>query len=126
MMSEYGIKIKNFQAGSLYGYNIGIRDRLDSTDAMLTNSLFSDFLKENGLNIWKGVSTRDVICIEFEYGTRSYDEEMQNFDKIIKDISKNQDLSAEQQLEQTQKIEYLKNRAASSVPIPLCFDRFSI
>lgn len=111
MMSEYGIKIKNFQAGSLYGYNIGIRDRLDSTDAMLTNSLFSDFLKENGLNIWKGVSTRDVICIEFEYGTRSYDEEMQNFDKIIKDISKNQDLSAEQQLEQTQKIEYLKNRA---------------
>ena len=55
-MSEYGLKIKNFEAGSLYGYNLGIRDRLDSTDAMFTNSLFSDFLKENGLNIWKGES----------------------------------------------------------------------
>ena len=36
-MSEYGLKIKNFEAGSLYGYNLGVRDRLDSTDAMFTN-----------------------------------------------------------------------------------------
>ena len=78
-MSEYGLKIKNFEAGSLYGYNLGIRDNLDSTDAMLTNSLFSDFLKENGLNIWKGESTRDIICIEFNYGTRSYEDEIKNF-----------------------------------------------
>ena len=27
-MSEYGLKIKNFEAGSLYGYNLGIRDKL--------------------------------------------------------------------------------------------------
>ena len=80
-MSEYGIKIKNFQAGSLYGYNLGIRDRLDSTNAMLTNSLFSDFLKDNGLTVWKNESTRDIICIEFEYGSRSYKEELQHLDK---------------------------------------------
>jgi len=113
-MSEYGIKIKNFQAGSLYGYNLGIRDRLDSTDAMLTNSLFSDFLKENGLNIWKGESTRDVICIEFNYGTRSYEEEIQNFDKIIKNISKEEKLSDEQKQEKIQKIEFLKQRATEN------------
>ena len=113
-MSEYGLKIKNFQAGSLYGYNIGVRDRLDSTDAMLTNSLFSDFLKENGLNIWKGESTRDIICIEFNYGTRSYEDEVANFDKIIKNIQKDEKLSDEQKLLDIQKIEFLKERAAQN------------
>lgn len=113
-MSEYGIKIKNFEAGSLYGYNLGVRDRLDSTDAMLTNSLFSDFLKENGLNIWKGESTRDVICIEFNYGTRSYEEEIQNFDKIIKNLTKDEKLSEEQKQEKIQKIEFLKQRATDN------------
>lgn len=110
-MSEYGIKIKNFQAGSLYGYNLGIRDRLDSTDAMLTNSLFSDFLKENGLNIWKGESTRDVICIEFNYGTRSYEDEIKNFDKIIKDIQRDEILSEEDKKNRILKIEFLKDCA---------------
>ena len=113
-MSEYGIKIKNFEAGSLYGYNLGIRDRLDSTDAMLTNSLFSDFLKENGLNIWKGESTRDVICIEFNYGTRSYEEEIQNFEKIIKNLTKDEKLSEEQKQERIQKIEFLMQRATDN------------
>ena len=110
-MSEYGLKIKNFQAGSLYGYNLGIRDRLDSTDAMLTNSLFSDFLKENGLNIWNGESTRDIICIEFNYGTRSYDDELKNFNKIIKDIQKDESLSEDNKENRIQKIEFLKERA---------------
>lgn len=110
-MSEYGLKIKNFEAGSLYGYNLGIRDRLDSTDAMLTNSLFSDFLKENGLNIWKGESTRDVICIEFNYGTRAYEDEIKNFDKIIKDIQKDEIISEDNKETRVQKIEFLKERA---------------
>ena len=113
-MSEYGLKIKNFQAGSLYGYNIGVRDRLDSTDAMLTNSLFSDFLKENGLNIWKGESTRDIICIEFNYGTRSYEGEMENFEKIIKNIVKDEKLSDEQKQIDIEKIEFLKEHATQN------------
>ena len=113
-MSKYGLKIKNFQAGSLYGYNIGIRDRLDSTNAMLTNSLFSDFLKENGLSIWKNESTRDIICIEFEYGTRSYTEEIKNFDKIIKEIKENEELSDDQKKDQIEKINFLKSRAAEN------------
>jgi len=48
---------------------------------MLTNSLFLDFLKENGLNIY-GESTRDVIGLEFNYGTRSYKQEMEHLRKI--------------------------------------------
>lgn len=110
-MSKYGLKIKNFQAGSLYGYNLGVRDRLDTTDAMLTNSLFSDFLKENGLEVRKGDSTRDVICIEFNYGTRSYSKEIENFDKIIKKIAKNDKLSEEEKVNSIAKIDFLKERA---------------
>lgn len=82
-MSEYGLKIKNIEAGSLYGYNLGVRDNFDYTDAMFTNSLFSDFLKENGLQIWHEKSTRDIICIEFNYGSRSYDEEKSHLEKLL-------------------------------------------
>lgn len=113
-MSEYGLKIKNFEAGSLYGYNLGIRDKLDSTNAMFTNSLFSDFLKENGLNIWKGESTRDIICIEFNYGTRSFEDEIKNFDKVIRDIQKDETLSEENKENRVQKIEILKERAVQN------------
>ena len=83
-MSEYGIKIKNFEAALVYGYNVGIRDRLESTDAMLVNSLFLDYLKENGLSIWKQESTRDVICIEFNFGVPSYEDEIKKLDRKIK------------------------------------------
>lgn len=97
-MSKYGLKIKNYEAGSLYGYNLGIRDNLDSTDAMLTNSLFSEFLREIGLNVWKEESTRDVICIEFNYGSRSYEGEMENLQKIRKKLIK--EISDPKELEQ--------------------------
>ena len=80
-MSEYGIKIKNYEAGSIHGIDLGVRSAYDCKDAMLTNSLFLDYLKENGLNIHKGESTRDVICINFRYGTRSFDEELRNIKK---------------------------------------------
>lgn len=51
---------------------------------MFTNSLFSDFLKDNGLKVWKEESTRDIICLEFNYGSRSYEEEMKHLYKIAK------------------------------------------
>ena len=113
-MSEYGIKIKNFEAGSLYGHNIGIRDILDSTDAMLTNSLFSDFLKENGLNIWKNESTRDVICIEFNYGTKTYEEEIKAYNNKIKEIKDDEDISLKKKEDKIAKIEFLKQRATEN------------
>lgn len=77
-ISEFGIKIKNMEASTLLEYNLGIRDHYEQQDSLLTNSLFLDYLKENGLKTQNGQSTRDVICLEFHYGTRSYEEEMEH------------------------------------------------
>lgn len=91
-MSKYGLKIKNIEAGSLYAYNLGVRDNYDCTNAMLTNSLFSDFIKNHGLNVWKEESTRDIICIEFNYGSRSYEEEIKHLNKNIKKVKEDNNL----------------------------------
>lgn len=81
-MSEFGIKIKNIEASTLYEYNNGVRDHYEYKDAMFTNSLFSDYLKDNGLKIWKEESTRDIICLEFNFGSRSYEEEINHLKKV--------------------------------------------
>ena len=49
VISEFGIKIKNISAGTLYDVNLGTRDYFSYTEAMLNNSLFSAFLIKNGL-----------------------------------------------------------------------------
>lgn len=113
-MSKYGLKIKNYQAGSIYGYDLGIRDNYDYTDAMLTNSLFKDFIVENGLNVYKEESTRDIICIEFDYGTKSYDEEQKHFNKLIRDIKKDKKLSEEEKDKKTASINEIKKRAEAN------------
>ena len=81
-MSEFGIKIKNIEASTLYEYNNGVRDHYEYKDAMSTNSLFSDYLKDNGLKVWKEESTRDIICLEFNFGSRSYEEEINHLKKV--------------------------------------------
>lgn len=89
-MSEFGIKIKNISAGMLYDVNLGTRDYFTYTDAMFNNSLFSFFLQKNGLNVYrknkkdvKNESTRDIICLDYEFGSRSYDEEHNRLEKIF-------------------------------------------
>ena len=84
-MSEFGIKIKNISAGMLYDVNLGTRDYFTYTDAMFNNSLFSFFLQKNGLNIYKGESTRDIICLDYEFGSRSYDNEHARLEKLFND-----------------------------------------
>lgn len=49
---------------------------------MFTNSLFKDFMMENGMKSRDGDSTKDIICLEFNYGTRSFDEEIKHIKKI--------------------------------------------
>ena len=49
---------------------------------MFTNSLFCDYLKENGMKSWKDESTRDIICLEFNFGSRSYECELTHLRKI--------------------------------------------
>ena len=93
-MSRYGLKIINVQASSIYSVNNGTRVELDTKPAMLTNSLFLDFLKENELSTTKsGEATRDVVCIEFGYGTRSYDEEITYVQRKLKETEKDTNLS---------------------------------
>lgn len=83
-MSEYGIKIKNIEAGTLYEYNLGVRDHYEYKNAMFTNSLFNDFITSHGLRMHGKESTRDIICIEFNFGSRSYEDEIKHLQKLIK------------------------------------------
>lgn len=83
-MSEFGIKIKNIEAATLYEYNKGLREHYDYKDAMFVNSLFKDFMCDNGLKVCNGEFTRDLICLEFNFGTRSYEDEIKHIKKIAK------------------------------------------
>ena len=69
----------------LYDVNLGIRDYFTYTDAMLNNSLFSYFLMKNGLDVYRGESTRDVICLDFDFGSRSYAQELKRLEKLRDD-----------------------------------------
>jgi len=76
----------------LYDINNGVRSNLTYTDAMLNNSLFSDYLKSLKMNRKpamkivgkdKTESTRDLICLDFEYGSRSFEDEMKRLRKMM-------------------------------------------
>lgn len=84
-ISEFGIKIKNIGAAMLYEVNLGVRDYFTYTDAMLNNSLFSYFLQRNGLNVYKGESTRDIICLDYDFGSKSYDTEKKRLTKLLEE-----------------------------------------
>ena len=94
-MSEFGLKIKNIKAGTLFGYNQGVRNRYDYTEAMFSNSLFSDYIIQNGLNVWNDTSTRDIICLDFDFGSRSYEEEMDHLLKQFGPFEHDKSLSEE-------------------------------
>ena len=67
------------------GKNMGVRDRYDYTDAMLHHSLFTKWLKANGMTTDKNdESTRDIICLDFQFGLRSYKEEIDHVNKMRK------------------------------------------
>lgn len=83
-INQYGVKIKNIEASTLWEYNRHMRSRYEWTHSLFANSLFLDYLKEHGLKIQKDGSTRDIICLEFNYGTRSYQDEMAHLKTIAK------------------------------------------
>ena len=88
MKSAAGIKIKTIKAGTLYGYNLGIRDRYDYIDAVLSDSLFSHHMIEHcGMEVWHGESTRDIICLDFDFGSRSYEEERSHVKKMLSEAT---------------------------------------
>lgn len=110
-MSEFGLRINNFAAGSIMEKNIGVRDRYDITEAMLINSLFKDYMVAHGLDVYKGESTRDIICITFKYGSRTYEEEVAHLNKRIKTYEKDKKISEEQKQQKIDFLNSLKSKA---------------
>ena len=59
---------------------------------MLHHSLFTRFLRQNGMKVdKKDEQTRDVICIDFQFGLRSYDEEISHLREMRRNAEKEQD-----------------------------------
>lgn len=83
-MGKFGLKIKNYHAAILYEVNNGTRDYIsDVTNAMLNNSLFLYYMRDHGLNVYKDESTRDIVCLSFEFGSKSFEEEVKRLNKAI-------------------------------------------
>lgn len=85
-MGKYGLKIGSYQAAVLYEYQLGLRDHVDKIDAMLTKSLFYDFMEEIGMESIKDRMTRDVIVVKFDFGTVSYEGQLKRLKKQRKKI----------------------------------------
>ena len=75
VIGEYGVGINIFEAGSVYEVMRGVRDNYDRKRALYVNSMFLDFIKENGLNVSKSNFTKDIITINFGYGSSSFEKE---------------------------------------------------
>ena len=141
--NRYGLKILTYQAGSIYSKNKGIRQYYDSSKALLANSLFSDFLKENGLETYRrewieskkeykwrqdnnGNWTRDIICVKFDYGVRSYKAEINSiteklakanddFEAYKERKSKESDKISKDETALKKEIEYSKERIKNEI-----------
>ena len=68
---------------SLYECYWGFRQYPDTENAMLSNSLFKDFLVESGMEVRKDGSSRDIICLAFSYKTKGYKELIEKIPKIF-------------------------------------------
>lgn len=82
-IGQFGYRIKIFEASTILEANAGVRDHYETKDAMFSNSLFCDYLSNNGLKE-KNDYTRDIICLEFNYGCRSYEMELAHLHKVAK------------------------------------------
>ena len=84
-MSEYvnGVRSKLIAAGSIEGCNQGVRKNLDIKDCVIANSLFLDWLVDNGLRVRNG-ATLDIVTISFAYGTKSHEEDRKHIETMIR------------------------------------------
>ncbi|MEG1994834.1 MAG: hypothetical protein RR255_00175 [Bacilli bacterium] len=106
-MGKYGLEIKNIKAGTLYGYNNGVRTRYESNRAMFNNSLFNNYICKNGLSVYKDKSTRDIICLDFDFGSFSYEEEK---DRLEEKLNYADDESKQRIIDLLEKIDINKDK----------------
>lgn len=111
LKTEYGVKIKSFEAKSLYEYNLGINFKYDYNYAVLTNSLLLDFLKNNGLKIEHG-ETKDIICIKFNHDSRDYKSEKAHWEYLIEHKHSKKNST---KIYSNETIEYFKKRLADTI-----------
>lgn len=105
----YGWKIKNFKAATIIGKNLGVRDKYDFTPATIHRSLFTNWLQQNGMKTDKSdEATRDVICIDFQFGLRSYEEEKTHLKEMRRTANKIED--EEQRTERLKVIDDLEKK----------------
>lgn len=88
--SKFGLKIYNYEAAVLTEMQLGIRDCFSRTEAVLKNSLLLDFLLANGLQHSQG-ETKDVVCIQFNYGTTDYRSHVSKLKKTLRSFEKIED-----------------------------------
>lgn len=69
---------------------MGCRQHLAWTRAVLTDSLFSRYLADNGMEVSKSNATNDIISISFDMGTQSYKKAKERVQKII-DVEENEE-----------------------------------
>lgn len=96
-IGKYGLKIGSYEAAVLYENNIGVRKHVDKVDAMLTKSLFYDYLEKIGLESFNDKFTRDVIVVRFNFGSVSYEDQKKRLKKQKKEAEsiENEDEKAE-------------------------------
>lgn len=109
--TQYGVRIKSFEARNIYEYNLGINFDYTYKKAMFPNSLLLNFLKENGLKIKNG-ATEDIICLKFNQDSRSYEKEIEHWDYIIEHKHSKKDKN---KIYSDEDIEYFKKKRKNVV-----------
>ena len=114
ILPEYGLRIFNYSSREIYYCNKKIIKDYKKTEALFANSLFSEFLLNNVNNGLKrysfeeiynkktkeyvkdklkiyesGNCTRDIICIDFDSGVKSFENEVKSLEKKLNERKKN-------------------------------------
>lgn len=71
---------------------------------MFSNSLFYYYIRGHGLQDYKDESTRDIVCIDFSYGTRTYENEVKHLQKRIEE-----EIDPEKKKKKEEILENIKN-----------------
>lgn len=82
---------------------------------MLNNSLFLYYMLDNGLDVYKGESTRSIICLSFDFGSRSYEDEAKRLNKLINKAIEDRNKNLEERLRK--KLEFVKENKDKYSPL---------
>lgn len=83
IIDRTGLKIKTIKAATLYGCNQGLRDRYEYSDSRFHQSLFRLYMQKNGLTLTGKDATADIVCLDFDFGFPSYEEEEARLKKLL-------------------------------------------